>query len=116
MADFFDTNVLVYAFDNDEPGKQARARELIRNSPDAIISTQVLLEWYSVVTRKFSPPTPPAAASSRPSFSFFSCSMMSAMSPAHSGSSNAVKRKHALRSMGPSSASAVAQHGRGPRR
>ncbi len=62
MADFFDTNVLVYAFDNDEPGKQARARELIRNSPDAIISTQVLLEWYSVVTRKFSPPMPPAAA------------------------------------------------------
>ncbi len=58
VADFLDTNVLVYAFDNDEPEKQAQARHLMREHPDAVISTQVLLEWYSVVTRKFSPPMP----------------------------------------------------------
>lgn len=56
VADFLDTNVLVYAFDNDEPIKQARARQVMRERPDSVISTQVLLEWYSVVTRKFSPP------------------------------------------------------------
>ncbi len=58
MADFLDTNVLVYAFDDDEPAKQARARELLRRGPDAVISTQVMLEWYSVVTSNFSPPMP----------------------------------------------------------
>lgn len=62
VADFIDTNVLVYAFDNDEPAKQARARELMRQRPDAVVSTQVLLEWYSVVTRKFTPPMPPDVA------------------------------------------------------
>jgi predicted nucleic acid-binding protein len=62
VADFLDTNVVVYAFDNDEPEKQAIARELMRQRPDAVISTQVLLEWYAVVTRKFSPPMPPAVA------------------------------------------------------
>lgn len=56
MAEFLDTNVVVYAFDNDEPVKQARARQVMSERPDAVISTQVLLEWYSVVTRKFSPP------------------------------------------------------------
>ncbi|MDO5502773.1 MAG: PIN domain-containing protein [Actinomycetia bacterium] len=56
MADFLDTNVLVYAFDAGEPEKRARAQQVMRERPDAVISTQVLLEWYSVVTRKFSPP------------------------------------------------------------
>lgn len=58
MADFLDTNVLVYAFDTNEPAKQARARQLMRERPDAVISTQVMLEWYSVVTRTFAPPMP----------------------------------------------------------
>jgi len=62
VADFIDTNIVVYAFDNDEPVKQARAREVMRERPDAVISTQVMLEWYSVVTRKFSPPMPAEAA------------------------------------------------------
>ena len=62
MADFVDTNVLVYAFDNDEPVKQARAREVLRERPDAVISTQVMLEWHSVVTRKFEPPLTAEAA------------------------------------------------------
>ena len=58
MADFLDTNVLVYAFDQSEPEKQARAQELLAEHPDAVISTQVLLEWFAIVTRKFTPPMP----------------------------------------------------------
>lgn len=51
---FLDTNVLVYFFDLDEPDKRDVARSLLRKpSPlDLVISTQVLLEFYSVVTRK----------------------------------------------------------------
>ncbi len=64
VPDFLDTNVIVYAFDNDEPVKQRVARQLMRERPDAVISTQVLLEWYSVVTRKFSPPMPSDLADS----------------------------------------------------
>ena len=37
---------------------QARAREVMRARPDAVISTQVPLAWYSVVTCKFDPPMP----------------------------------------------------------
>ncbi|MDO5627178.1 MAG: PIN domain-containing protein [Mobilicoccus sp.] len=62
MADFFDTNVLVYAFDAGEPVKQEQARRLMAEHPDAVISTQVLLEWYAVVTRKFTPPVPAGEA------------------------------------------------------
>ena len=62
VPDSLDTNVVVYAFDNDEPEKQKRAQELMREHPDAVVSTQVLLEWFTVVTRKFNPPMPPAEA------------------------------------------------------
>ncbi len=55
---FLDTNVLVYAFDNDEAAKQERAREILQDAGNAdvvyVISTQVLQEFYSVVTRKLS--------------------------------------------------------------
>lgn len=53
---FLDTNILVYAFDNDEPEKQSRALEILKQAGadgDAfVISTQVLQEFYAVVTRK----------------------------------------------------------------
>jgi len=49
---FFDTNVLVYLFDEDEPRKQAIARALLRDSTDIRLSTQVLAEFYVTVTRK----------------------------------------------------------------
>lgn len=62
MAEFLDTNILVYAFDANEPAKRARAQQVMGERPDAVISTQVLLEWFSVVTRKFSPPMPSADA------------------------------------------------------
>ena len=51
---FFDTNVLVYAFDSADPRKQTIARNLIRNygsSGNLYLSTQVLQEFYVVTTR-----------------------------------------------------------------
>ncbi|MFT3969598.1 MAG: PIN domain-containing protein [Micropruina sp.] len=59
---FLDTNVLVYAFDTADREKQARALAVLAQHPDATISTQVLLEWFAAVTRKLTPPMPPATA------------------------------------------------------
>lgn len=56
---FADTNVLAYAFDQDEPGKRARAHELLETEGvrgNLVISTQVLQEFFVVVTRKLSRP------------------------------------------------------------
>ncbi len=64
MADFLDTNVLVYAFDGSEPAKRDRAQQLMAANADAVISTQVLLEWFAVVTRTFVPPMPKQEAAS----------------------------------------------------
>ena len=56
---FVDTNVLVYAHDRSEtqrqPVAQALVAELWRNRTGAL-STQVLLEFYVVATRKYDPP------------------------------------------------------------
>ena len=63
MGDVFvDTNVLVYAFDAGDPDKRERALAVLAEHPDAVISTQVLLEWFVAVTRKLSPPLPVPAA------------------------------------------------------
>lgn len=63
--DFFDTNILVYAFDNKNTRKQKIAANLlteaIRNE-SAILSTQVLGEFYTVVTRKIKQPLQPMEA------------------------------------------------------
>lgn len=51
---FFDTNVLVYAFDKSEPDKGATARGLIRDfgtEGNLVLSTQVLQEFYVTVTK-----------------------------------------------------------------
>ena len=57
---FFDTNVLVYLFDRDAPGKQRRAQALLAElGPSGVISTQVLQEFYVAVTRKLAMPLPP---------------------------------------------------------
>lgn len=58
---FVDTNVLVYLFDSDAPEKARRSRELLSASGN-VLSTQVLQEFYAVVTRKLSPPLRPADA------------------------------------------------------
>jgi predicted nucleic acid-binding protein len=58
---FVDTNVLVYAHDADAAGKHATARALLAglwDSRGGSLSTQVLLEFYAVVTRKFKPAMP----------------------------------------------------------
>ena len=54
---FFDTNVLVYASDHDEPDKMRVARALLRRSAregNGVISTQVLQEFFVSATRKLS--------------------------------------------------------------
>lgn len=60
MPAFFDTNVLVYAFDEGEPVKREVARALVEEhlvNGDGLISVQVLREFYSV-TRRASHPLP----------------------------------------------------------
>jgi predicted nucleic acid-binding protein len=56
---FFDTNVLVYAYDRSHSIKQKQAQSLLLNaiqSRQAVISAQVLGEFFVVVTRKISQP------------------------------------------------------------
>lgn len=59
---FLDTNVLVYAADASEPAKQRAAIEVLAD-PNAhrVVSTQVLIEFYSAATRKIG--IEPSAAS-----------------------------------------------------
>jgi predicted nucleic acid-binding protein len=50
-----DTNVLAYAYDETDPEKHGRARSLLNRlwvDRAAVVSTQVLSELYSVMTRK----------------------------------------------------------------
>ncbi|MDR0284546.1 MAG: PIN domain-containing protein [Propionibacteriaceae bacterium] len=58
---FFDTNILVYVFDDRNPSKQAAARELVKTH-SLVVSTQVLGEFYVTTTRKLSVPLPATAA------------------------------------------------------
>jgi predicted nucleic acid-binding protein len=61
MRAFFDTNVLVYAFDRDSPEKSRIAHALMRGhvaTGGLLLSTQVLQEFYVVVTRKLARPLP----------------------------------------------------------
>jgi len=56
---FVDTNVLLYAHDSSETGKQPIARALLEElwaDRSGALSTQVLQEFYVVATRKFQPP------------------------------------------------------------
>jgi predicted nucleic acid-binding protein len=56
---FFDTNILVYLFDTSARDKRGRAQEMFeRHGPsgEAVVSTQVLQEFYVAVTRKLSRP------------------------------------------------------------
>jgi predicted nucleic acid-binding protein len=52
---FFDTNVLVYCFDNTEPQKQARAKDLLAQALNArlgVVSYQVVQEFCNVACAK----------------------------------------------------------------
>ena len=62
---FLDTNILVYLFDTDSPGKKATVTGLFETEGTSgllILSTQVLQEFYVVVTRKLARPLAPAVA------------------------------------------------------
>jgi predicted nucleic acid-binding protein len=50
---FIDTNVLVYAWDEADPAKKRQALSALDPAPDndLVLSTQVLNEFYVVVTR-----------------------------------------------------------------
>jgi predicted nucleic acid-binding protein len=53
---FFDSNVFVYALDNDDPARQGVAQRLLAKHSSTghalVLSVQVLLETYNVLTRK----------------------------------------------------------------
>ena len=56
---FLDTNLLVYAIDPTEPGKQAVAQKWIaraHQAGDGCLSYQVVQEWFNVVLRKAAVP------------------------------------------------------------
>lgn len=58
---FLDTNVLVYAFDDQDPQKQTVAQSIleeISRSGCYALSTQVLQEFFVVTTRKLARPLP----------------------------------------------------------
>lgn len=53
MRVFLDTNILGYLFDRSDPERQSRARQaLVTPQIDRRISTQVLIELHSVLTRR----------------------------------------------------------------
>jgi predicted nucleic acid-binding protein len=55
---FLDTNILVYAVDETEPDKRDIARRLLSSTGhgEFVLSTQILSEFYTVVTRKLAEP------------------------------------------------------------
>jgi predicted nucleic acid-binding protein len=63
-ADFFlDTNILVYSFDDGEPAKRDKARELIEQALETrrgAISWQVVQEFLNVALHKWQKPMTPA--------------------------------------------------------
>ena len=62
---FVDTNILVYAHDTSSGSKGLKAREILLDlweSRRGVLSTQVLQEFYIVVTRKIPKPLEPGRA------------------------------------------------------
>lgn len=62
---FVDTNILVYARDTTEPNKHSQARTWLKHlwaNRTGRISTQVIKEYYQVVTRKLNPGLPTETA------------------------------------------------------
>lgn len=63
MRAFVDTNLWVYRLDRREPEKSIFVREWIRKlatEHEIVVSTQVMIELRSVLTRKFTPPLSPS--------------------------------------------------------
>jgi len=75
MRPFFDTNVLVYAFDEGEPEKREVALALIKEhleEGDGMLSVQVLREFYASVRRLARPLSAAEAEEALGSFAVFS--------------------------------------------
>ena len=56
---FIDTNIFLYANDSADPAKREQARQIIRNGiadETAVLSAQVLGEFFTVVTSRISAP------------------------------------------------------------
>lgn len=56
---FLDTNVLVYAYNAQEPEKQRVAQDILRTclqNENGVLSAQVIGEFFNVMTRKVTPP------------------------------------------------------------
>ena len=56
---FIDTNILVYAYDSADPTKQEQARRILRSGiteETAVLSAQVLGEFFTVVTSRIAVP------------------------------------------------------------
>jgi predicted nucleic acid-binding protein len=56
---FFDSNILVYAYDTRDPQRQIRAQQLLFDAVQSqwgVLSAQVLGEFFVVVTRKIPRP------------------------------------------------------------
>ena len=63
MTVFVDTNVVVYTHDHGAGEKQLKAQDVLaEHAGNLVVSTQVLTEFYWVVTRKLAPPLPWAEA------------------------------------------------------
>jgi predicted nucleic acid-binding protein len=63
-AEFLDTNVLVYAYDDREPPKQTIARKLLQGAiagKSFVISSQVVAEFAATLLHKVSVPASPRA-------------------------------------------------------
>ena len=57
--EFIDTNILVYAYDRHEPEKHSQAQELLTRGIEdetAVLSVQVLGEFFNVVTKRIPHP------------------------------------------------------------
>ncbi len=64
---FADTNILVYAFDEQEPAKRTVAQSIVTgivDTGDVVISTQVLQELFVTLRRKFAVDLDPPAVDS----------------------------------------------------
>ena len=62
---FVDSNILIYAHDRTDAGKQAKAQEVVRRcweDRSGCVSMQVLQEFYVNLTRKVKTPVPPSVA------------------------------------------------------
>lgn len=53
---FLDTNIFVYSVDAAGPEKQQRAQRVLSATQEAVVSTQVMNEFYVVSTRKLRAP------------------------------------------------------------